>query len=54
MKSETRSESLKSRLIEDLIGRDVAESTKEIIRLLSESEDEMVRQSAINLIRELS
>jgi len=54
LKSKTRSESLKSRLIEDLIGRDVAESTKEIILQLSESEDEMVSQSAINLMRELS
>ncbi len=54
LKNENRSESLKSRLIEDLIGREITSSTKEIILLLSESEDKMVRQSATNLIRELS
>ena len=49
---ESRSAEMRSRLIEDLIGRPVPESTLEIIQSLAEAPDEMLAASANNLLAE--
>lgn len=49
---EARSTELRSRLIEDLIGRPIPESTLEIISNLTEAPDEMLAASANNLLAE--
>lgn len=49
---EARTPEFRSRLIEDLIGRPVPESTLEIIQTLTEASDEMLAASANNLLAE--
>ncbi len=52
LSDETRTPEFRSRLIEDLIGRPVPESTLKIIRNLAEAPDEMLAASANNLLAE--
>ena len=54
LSDESRSPELRSRLIEDMIGRPVPESTLEIVKSLTESEDVLIASSANNLLSELS
>ena len=54
LSDESRSSELRSRLIEDMIGRPVPDSTLEIVNSLTESEDVLIASSANNLLSELS
>ena len=54
LSDESRSPELRSRLIEDMIGRPVPDSTLEIVKSLTESEDVLIASSANNLLSELS
>ena len=54
LSDESRSPELRSRLIEDMIGRPVPESTLEIVKSLTKSEDVLIASSANNLLSELS
>jgi hypothetical protein len=49
----TRSPELRSRLIEDMIGRPVSESSRTIIESLVENPDQQIAASAANLLAEL-
>jgi len=51
---ESRSPELRSRLIEDMIGRPVPDSTLVIVKSLTNSEDGLIASSANNLLSELS
>ena len=53
LSDESRSPELRSRLIEDMIGRPVPDSTLEIVKSLTESEDVLIASSANNLLSEL-
>jgi len=54
LSDEARSPEHRSRLIEDMIGRPVPDSTLEIVKSLTESEDVLIASSANNLLSELS
>ena len=54
LSDESRSPELRSRLIEDMIGRPVPDSTLEIVKSLTEYEDVLIASSANNLLSELS
>ena len=54
LSDESRSPELRSRLIEDMIGRPVPDSTLEVVESLTESEDVLIASSANNLLSELS
>ena len=54
LSDESRSPELRSRLIEDMIGRPVPDSTLEIVKSLTESKDVLIASSANNLLSELS
>ena len=54
LENEEKDIDLRARIIEDLIGRPVADSTLSIISKLQHSDDELLSQTAINLIEEIS
>jgi len=54
LSDESRSPELRSRLIEDMIGRPVPDSTLEIVKSLTNSEEGLIASSANNLLSELS
>ena len=54
LENEEKNIDLRARIIEDLIGRPVVESTLSIISKLQHSDDELLSNAAINLMEEIS